>query len=401
MSTISKPTEQKHLLVSALIFDGGKSGLSEYTRQLSYAFCAHRPISMALLRKDIKYFDAKHTNLTVIPISNIFANPIMSIVWHVIVLPFLLLDKKFEALILPAINRRMGVWYPKPTIGIAHDLSQFSISNKYGFFRTFYVKNLLPRLLGSLNHIVAISENTRRDLIHYWHVDERIISVKYNGYDTKRFNECLPDTATDTLKKYGIDQPYLIYVSRIEHPGKNHVRLLEAFDQLEPQIANNKLLIFVGNDWNGSAQVRQYASRMKRTAQIRFLGFVPTEELPSLYHHAELLVFPSLYEGFGIPLVEAMACGTPCACSNNSSLGEIAGDAAFTFSPSSVNSIKNALTLALSNPSAAAIKKDRARRKCYRFSWPNLAAHIDSKISELKPCKSTNTYLKPPSAKQR
>ena len=395
MSNVSKPTEQKHLLVSALIYDDGKSGVSEYTRQVSHALCAHRPVSVALLRKDIKYFNAKYTNLTVIPVSNIFAKPVMSIVWHVLVLPFLLLDKKFEALILPAINRRMGVWYPKPAIGIAHDLSQFSISNKYGFFRTFYVKALLPKLLGSLNHIVAISENTRRDLIHYWHVDEQIISVKYNGYDAKIFNEYLPDTATETLKKYDIDQPYLIYVSRIEHPGKNHVRLLEAFDQLEPQIANNKLLIFVGNDWNGSAQVRQYASRIKRTTQIRFLGFVPTEDLPSLYHRAELMVFPSLYEGFGIPLVEAMACGTPCACSNNSSLGEIAGDAAFTFSPSSVNSIKNALTAALSSPSATASVKDRALRKCHQFSWPNLAMHINNKIAEIKPRESTNTYLKP------
>lgn len=381
-SSLKSDKAETHVLISGLVYDQGKSGIAEYTRQLVGEFCRQKRVSIALLKKDIPYFPINENNARILPVSNIFAHPLMSILWHALVLPCILLQRKYDWLLLPAINRRMGLWFPKPALGIAHDLSQFSVEKKYDIFRTFYVKCLLPLFTSSLSHIVAISQNTKEDLIQYWRIPSEKISVRYNGFDQGRFHQVEPVDATEVLSSYAIDRPYFVYVSRIENPGKNHIRLIEAFDDLEDSQAQDKLLIFAGGDWNGADQVRSIAAKAKRAEQIRFLGYVPTEHLPTLYHRAELMVFPSLYEGFGIPLVEAMACGTTCVCSNNSALGELAGDVAFTFDPHSSSDIRRTLSDVIEQPIVARERVAKGRTYCLQFSWAKLAEHLSLLIDQ-------------------
>ena len=394
--TIKRKTAsiQRHVLVSGLVYDQGKSGIAEYTRQMIKALCAERKISIALLKKDIPHFSIHAKNLEIVPVSNLFSHPVMNILWHMFILPLFALKRRYDWIILPAINRRMGLWYPKPSIGIAHDLSQFSVDGKYDLFRTLYVKCLLPFCTGNLSHIIAISHNTKKDLIRFWNIPSDKMSVQYNGYDHARFNTKEDPQESQVLTHYQLTQPYLIYVSRIEHPGKNHMRLIEAFDALDDSITENQSLVFAGGDWNGAEQVKAAAAGARKADQIKFLGYVPVEHLPALYRQAELMVFPSLYEGFGIPLVEAMACGTPTLCSNNSALGEIAGDAAFTFDPASSASIAEQLAMVMSDSRRAREKIDLAKEHCTQFSWEKLAAHLNRKMDQQALRTALNGFVK-------
>jgi glycosyltransferase involved in cell wall biosynthesis len=367
-----------HIMISGLAYDHGKSGIAEYTNQLTRALCKHQPVTITLLKCDLKTFPVRSDKLSIIVISNFFSGPIMNILWHIFVLPYILLKSECGVLLLPAVNRRLGLWFPKPVIGIVHDLSQYSVPSKYNAPRTIYVKFFLPLAISNLKHIIAISKNTKKDLTRYWKVEASKISVCYNGYDKARYNTNTPDNVSDIIASYDLKKPYLLYVSRIEHPGKNHVRLIEAFEALPDAHGKDLNLVFAGSDWNGAEQVKKLAHKSKRANQIHFLGFVPSAHLPALYHEAKMSVFPSLYEGFGIPLVESMACGTPCLCSNNSSLGEIAGNAALTFDPKENKDIYQSLLLALKKPEILKKYAERGVIHCQQFSWNNLAQHIQN-----------------------
>lgn len=370
---------KQHYLIPAMAYDNGKSGIAEYTNRMVEALSAKAEITVCLLKKDREVFPLNASdNLHFIYVSNVFAHPVMNILWHLFILPFMTLSKRYTDLVLPALNRRTCLWSALPTIGIAHDLSQFNVSSKYDLSRMIYVKGVLPLLLKSVHEVLAISQNTKKDLIRFWNMDEAKISVCYNGYNRARYNTETPNNQGEVQAQYGLTRPYLLYVSRIEHPGKNHARLIEAFELLSHDLKGDYDLVFAGSDWNGAEVVKELAKRSPSAKNIHFLGFVPTEHLPALYHGASMSVIPSLYEGFGIPLVEGMACGIPSACSNNSSLGEIAGDAALTFNPQVAREIAGAIEYGLRHPELQSQLRTKGLQHCQQFSWIRLAEHISS-----------------------
>ena len=175
----------------------------------------------------------------------------------------------------------------------------------------------------------------------------------------------------------------LLYISRIEHPGKNHVRLIEAYSRLPRETAAAHPLVIAGSDWKDAEIVHEAAKRSPNAAFIRFTGFVTGEKLAEVWAEAGFYVFPSLFEGFGLSLIEAMARGIPCACSNNGSLGEIAGDVALTFDPESVDEIAAALARLLDE--SAAEREARIKRGfewIKRFSWADHAKGIVELLGE-------------------
>jgi len=369
----------KTIFISALVYDGGVSGIAEYTRSLINSLLKEHKVCITLLKKDYKDFPIKSDHLKVIQVANIFDAPLLNIFWHIVVLPILLLFLRIDFVILPAINRRMALWVGKPTLGIIHDLSQYAIDGKYDIFRTFYVKYILPVMASSLNMVLAISENTKSDVIKYWHIDSKKIEVCYNGFNKTLFGQTPPNNTLEVISRLGIDSEYLIYTSRIEHPGKNHINLIKAYEKLPDKIKQSHKLVFTGSDWTGAEHVRSYAKQSDDYNRIIFLGYVQTSDLPALYHRASASILPSLYEGFGIPLVEAMACGTATLCSNNSALNEVAGNASLTFNPNSSDDIATKIKLVLTNHE---LKKEIITKGLSRskdFDWDVLGKTI-SKI---------------------
>jgi exopolysaccharide biosynthesis WecB/TagA/CpsF family protein len=301
--------------------------------------------------------------------------------WHLFILPWTIDWRKYDFAILPAGNRRLMSRCRKFTIAVVHDLSQYHVEQKYDCFRMFYCRRILPFFLKRINRVVAVSGSTAGDLVKYWKIPASRISVNYNGYDRTCFSPATGEADDETkalLKRLGINKKYIFYVSRIEHPGKNHLALIKAYEKLPQAIRDEYDLVLGGSFWLGGEVVREYAEKSPDTANIKFIGFIPHEELAPLYRQAAMYIFPSLFEGFGLSLLEAMACGIPVACSSTSSLGEIAADAAVCFDPENVDDMASAMYEILSKPELRKQLVEKGLKRLDDFDWRK---HADKLIS--------------------
>ncbi len=343
------------ILLSAIPFDNGKSGISVYIREVVKAL-AQQGHELTLIVEDdgAKEFE----NFELIRIKK--RRALFSMLYSLFILPFRIKWKKFDFCIMLAANRRVFCRYPLFTVAVVHDLSQYHVPVKYDRFRMFYIKHVLPHYVRKAQSIVAISRSTKNDLIKYWHISEEKITVVYNGFT--------PPARVETEKKKQI-----LYISRIEHPGKNHLNLLKAFELLPESLRKEYTLVMPGASWNGAETVFDYAEKSPCKEQFKFTGFIDFAKLPELYAQSTMYIFPSNFEGFGLSLLEAMYAGLPCACSNNSSLGELGEGAAELFDPTSPQAIASAVQKILENEDYQKELIRRGREKSALFSWNNTA----------------------------
>ena len=307
--------------------------------------------------------------------------PVFSMLWHLLILPFYLRKTQFDFFLLTAANRRALSFYPLPTLAVVHDLSQYHIPGKYSRLRMLYLKRILPHFVRKAQQLVAVSHSTAHDLHEFWKIPAHRIQVCYNGVSV------LPQGKGDWCERYQLEaKKYILYVSRIEHPGKNHWNLIKAFALLPEELRAGYKLVLAGSDWQDAARIKSMASQSVAAEQIVFTGFVCPEDLREAYTQAKLYVFPSLFEGFGLSLLEAMACGTPCACSNNSSLGEIGRGAALLFPPGYPEQIAAAIRKILEDASLQAELSEAGYRKIRDYDWEKHAKALlqlaDTLLSE-------------------
>ncbi len=300
--------------------------------------------------------------------------PVLNVFWHQFALPFICSRLSFDVLFLPAASRRTPIMAPCPTVGTVHDLTPFHVAGKYDHSRMFYQTRILPMLLKRLTRIIAVSESTKRDLIEFAGIPEERITVVYHAADPILFHPRNRSDALERMRGYGVRSPYIVYTSRIEHPGKNHLRLIHAFEILKAKEAIPHQLVLAGADWTRAEEVHKAASESPVRDDILFTGYVSSRDLPELYCGADMLVFPSLFEGFGIPILEAMSCGVPVACSNTSSMPEIAGDAAALFDPLDPNSIAHGVLGVLSSADARKRMAQKGLQRAELFTWREAAS---------------------------
>ncbi len=343
------------ILLSAIPFDNGKSGISVYIREVVKALeSAGHELTLIVEDDGAREFE----RFDLIKIKK--RNALFSMLYSLFILPFRVKWKKFDFCIMLAANRRVFCRYPIFTIAVVHDLSQYHVPVKYDKFRMFYIKKVLPYYVRKAQSIVAISNSTRNDLIKYWHIPEEKIAVVYNGFT--------PPEKVEAEKKKQI-----LYISRIEHPGKNHLNLLKAFELLPENLRNEYQLVMPGASWNGAETVYEYAKNSPCADKFSFTGFVDFAKLPELYAESTMYIFPSHFEGFGLSLLEAMYAGLPCACSNNSSLGELGQGAAELFDPASPEEISRSMEKILSDGAYQQQLAAKGMEKASGFSWKNTA----------------------------
>lgn len=368
------------LFFSACGFDGGRSGISVYMQQVLLRLVENHQVTVLADAADLPLLP-RHPQLHYRRLPAGCRRPLWNMLYHLFWLPWLVSPRKYDCLLLPAANRRACFFHRLFTIAVVHDLSQYHVEAKYDCFRMFYIKYLLPHAVRLADVVVAISGSTRDDLIRYWRVAPAAIRVNYNGFDRRTFHAGISARmVADAKSACGIDGDYLLYISRIEHPGKNHLRLIQAYEKLPADLRARYLLVLGGGRWNGADAVLAYAANSPCRDRIRFIGFVPNEALPGLYRGAALYVFPSLFEGFGLSIPEAMACEVPVACSNNSSLGEIAGDGARQFDPCDVDAIAGAIREVLCDQSLRERLRDNAARRLELFDWDRHARLLNELI---------------------
>ena len=311
----------KKIFVSGMVYSEGKSGTSVYIYNVVAKFCLNHRVDLLLHEGDI--FPLESENLNIIRVSRKLASPIINMLWHLFILPFSRDYTQYDIVFLPAGNRRLFCRNFNNMIVTFHDLSQFHIPNKYDAFRTFYVKKIIPFFLKKVKNIVAISQSTKNDLVKFYRIDESRILVNHNGYSKNKINASSNQSESKNIS----EKDYFLYVARIEHPGKNHLNLLKAYAELPAEITDKFDLILPGQSWSGSETVFNFWRQMPLKNNVHFPGFVNSATMENLYKKASLYLFPSYYEGFGIPLLEAMSNGVPILCSNTPSLVEVGGEA--------------------------------------------------------------------------
>jgi glycosyltransferase involved in cell wall biosynthesis len=218
------------------------------------------------------------------------------------------------------------------------------------------------------SRVLTVSEASKRDILKYFRVPESKINVIYNAID-ERFGEAPDDEEVARVReRYQLNDPFVLYAGNIK-PHKNLERLIEAFHMLRKGDLEHVKLLIIGDEISKYATLRRAVHHYKLHKHVRFFGFVPDKTLAVLYRLASVFVFPSLYEGFGLPPLEAMASGTPVITSNVSSLPEVVGDAALLIDPYDAGAIAAAMRQVLTDP---ALREDLRRRGLQRvreFSW--------------------------------
>ena len=219
------------------------------------------------------------------------------------------------------------------------------------------------------NRVLTVSEASKRDILRYFSIPEGKIDVIYNAID-ERFGETpSPDEVERVRERYQLNAPYVLYAGNIK-PHKNLERLIEAFHTLrqDGDLAHVKLLI-IGDEISKYAALRRAVHRYKLHKHVRFFGFVPDKTLAVLYRLARVFVFPSLYEGFGLPPLEAMASGTPVITSDVSSLPEVVGDAALLIDPLDPAAIADAMRRVLMDSDLRETLRQKGLERVREFSW--------------------------------
>jgi glycosyltransferase involved in cell wall biosynthesis len=215
-----------------------------------------------------------------------------------------------------------------------------------------------------------VSETTRRDVVTRYGIPPERVRVVYHGVNP-RFKPVRLAASQQIKDKYQLPDQYILAVGTIE-PRKNLVVLLEAYHVLRQHNPDLQLVIAGKRGWH-SEPFFERLQTLGLTDQVKLLGFVPDEDLPALYNFAEAFAFPSIYEGFGLPVLEAMACGTPVVCSNTSSLPEVAGEAALLLAPTDTRGWSTALQQVLDNPALRADLRQRGLRQAAQFTWAETA----------------------------
>lgn len=363
--------------LSTSVIQHGQTGISRYVLSLVASFLEHQgphQFHLFVLEKDLPLFRFVEPQMQLVPVSERFRPPLQNILWHQARLPALARQYSLNVLHVPS-YRRMLWARPCALVATIHDLAPFHVHNKYDWKRMLYGR-YAARLLAQRQHqVIAISRATAGDISKFFRVPGERVKVVYNGVDHEQFFPgSAADAARHVARRFDLAQPYFLYVSRLEHPGKNHLRLLAAFDQFKARTGSPAQLILAGKDWTGAAKIHESARQSPFSQDIRFLGFVREQHLPALYRAALALVCPSLFEGFGLPLVEAMACGCPVLCSNAGSLTEVVENAALTIHPEDVTGLKNHLVALATNEPLRLRLSEAGLLQAQRFNWHQTAA---------------------------
>lgn len=260
-----------------------------------------------------------------------------------------------------------------PLVFTVHCLSSIVHPEYYKRFTAMRLNFLLKRGIRAAGRILCVSETTRNHVHEMFGIPREEMRVTYNGVSDRFSLSPDPQATAEKLKAAGIDEPYILYLGKIQK-HKNVGRLLEAYRTYRSESKAPMKLVVAGREQGAGEPVDLTISRLGLDGHVRRLGYVPDDLVPELYRGASAFVFPSLWEGFGIPLLEAMASGTPVITSAVTSLPEIAGDAALVIDPHSSSGIASALLLLEKDATLRSRLIENGLKRVQRFSWDNCAA---------------------------
>lgn len=246
------------------------------------------------------------------------------------------------------------------------DVTPLLFPGTHGRMNVFHHRHILPAILRQADHVITISEASRRDIVRLYRLPEEKVTVTMLAADRRFFQAVSPQPDT------AAQRPYIFNIGTLE-PRKNLPCLLRAFAAARGKGLPHRLVITGASGWGGSDLAR-LVDDLALQQDVTFTGFIDDEQLPGLYAGADFVVYPSLYEGFGLPVLEAMASGAPVITSNISSLPEVAGDAALLVDPHSVSELCNAMLKLAGDGALCAHMRALGKKQASGFSWSRTVA---------------------------
>jgi glycosyltransferase involved in cell wall biosynthesis len=363
--------------LSTSVIQRGQSGVGQYVLALVRALLdepgGHEFI-LFVLEEDLPLFDFARGAMRLVPVAERHRPPAWNILWHQKELPRLAREMRLDVVHVPSYRRML---WPRPCALVAtiHDLAPFHLPEKYDWLRMFYGRVAVRRLAWRQDQIIAVSDHTARDLGAFFGLPRRRVTVIHNGLDHARFSPGSRAEARAAVAFHrGIRKPFFLYIARLEHPAKNHVRLIAAFNRFKAETKSSWHLVLGGSDWHGAAAIHEAVRRSPFARDIFRLGFVPDDEVPQWYRAADVFVYPSLFEGFGLPPLEAMACACPVMASARGALGEICGDAALAVDPENAEDLENTLARLAADEGLREQLRRTGLAHARRFDWRRTAA---------------------------
>lgn len=348
------------------------TGVQHYAREVTRALCALQPEGVEFtVFAGREGRQESEPGLPLITSVAPAAGPLRGMLWEQTLLKRMVRKAGADVLFNPGNVAPLSP--PVPSVVTVHDLA-FLLFPQY-FSRTFaaYYRQVIPRVIAEARTVITVSESTRNDLVRLLDVPADRIAVIPNGVSPAFRRRIQKKELAAIREKHRLPEKFFLSISSLE-PRKNLQNLLRAYRLLPDAVASEYRLVLAGagNRVFAEAGLEAELSRIPG-GRVHILGYVPSEDLPALYRLSTALVYPSLYEGFGLPVLEAMAAATPVISSNRSSLPEVAGHAAALVDPESVEELAAAMELIATDSGTRNLLIERGKKRSAQFSWEKTA----------------------------
>ncbi len=362
--------------ITTSVIQRGRSGVGQYVLALVEALRNRDHANeyiLFVLKEDVPLFSFVGDQMQIVTVPESERPAVRNIAWHQFTLPQLARDLRLDVLHVPS-YRRMVWRRPCALVATIHDLAPFRLPGKYDWLRMLYGRVAVKHLAHRQDQIVAVSQETAADVQRFFAVPSARVTVIPNGLNHHRFSPEGAKLSPDRLPtRNGKHPPFFLYVARLEHPAKNHARLIAAFERFKSASHSPWQLVLCGSDWHGAEIIHRLIRQSPYASDIVVKGFVPDAEIAPWYRAASALVYPSLFEGFGLPPLEAMACGCPVLASSIGAVSEVCGNAAILVEPRSVDELAEGLSRMAGDPVLREHLRHAGLARAREFDWDNSA----------------------------
>ncbi|MBQ7158707.1 MAG: glycosyltransferase family 4 protein [Treponema sp.] len=352
--------------------DHGRSGLGSYLNSLVQFLQNDDTVQYELFGAEIDRYTYGNENDVAYKSISLPDSQTAERMWHLFSANHFAKKQKYDVVLYPAAAHMLPFFFGVPGVAIVNDLVSNLFSSKKDTKHEIHVKHSLNKA----EKIIAASHCIKRDLERLGIKSDRIVVV-HNGVDHSLFypRELISPNLVD-IKPFAIQRPYFIYASRLSSPSKKHVELIKAFTLFKERTHLPHRLVLAGSEGAYSEEIHKAIFSSRSASDIFVTGFFPHESFPELYSGSDGCVFPSVSEGVGLPVLEAMATGVPVACSKSSALPEIAGEHALFFDSDNIEQMAAALTALATDKSLKEKLVSGGLEWSQRFSWEKTAQLI-------------------------
>lgn len=325
---------------------------------------------------DFKDYDvlSSYNNIQIVDVPYTKESTWKNIFWHQWLFQKLL--KKYKCNIAYIPNFTLLLWKAVPTIVSIHDLIEYNVPEKFSKLRMLYRKGICDPLMAMRSdHILTVSQSSFNDIVAYLKVKPSKITLTLNASDKKIFKRYEKGEVEAVISEYGLEyKKYLLFVGTIDYPGKNIKTVIEAFFELKAkENLNDFKLVIIGKKGYNSEVIYDFVNSSPYKDEVIFTGYLKDEDLPKYYAGASIMLYLSLFEGFGLPVLEAMSCATPVVCSNTSCFPEIVQELDVMVSPTDVVDVENKILKLLSDNDYYNNISGKCYEKSLMYSWASSA----------------------------